>query len=160
VRISCDIGDELAMQNREQQADMPGYRLRCSPYASNPTGELTAELIGFLANSCQSAGLNLEDYYREKGFVPNRDKVGYAGIELSLQDLLGGRNGERYVEVDVAGRELRNLTEPVKPVPGNNIRLTIDVRLQSAAREALKYEINYWNTYLNRISLPAVWLWR
>jgi penicillin-binding protein 2 len=51
----------------------------------------------------------------------------------------------------VAGRELRNLTEPIKAVPGNNIRLTIDTRLQSAAREALVYEINWWNRYLNRI---------
>lgn len=152
VRISCDIGDELAMQIREQQADMPGVSIEVQPVREYPTGELTAELIGFLGPiPANQPGLNLEDYYREKGFVPNRDKVGYAGIELSLQDLLGGRNGERYVEVDVAGRELRNLTEPVKPVPGNNIRLTIDVRLQSAAREALKYEINYWNTYLNRI---------
>ena len=42
-----------------------------------------------------------------------------------------GSNGERFVEVDVAGRELRNLVEPVKPVPGNNVRLTIDLRLQT-----------------------------
>jgi penicillin-binding protein 2 len=53
--------------------------------------------------------------------------------------------------VDVAGRELRNLEEPVKPVPGNNVRLTIDTRLQTAARTALVEEINFWNTYLNRI---------
>jgi len=114
VRISCDIGDELAMQIREQQADMPGVSIEVQPVREYPTGELTAELIGFLGPiPANQPGLNLEDYYREKGFVPNRDKVGYAGIELSLQDLLGGRNGERYVEVDVGGRELRNLTEPV-----------------------------------------------
>lgn len=152
VRIACDISADLAMQIREQQADLPGVTIEIEQVREYPTGELTAEIIGFLGPiPANQPGLNLEDYYREKGFVPNRDKVGYAGVELSLQDLLGGRNGERMVEIDVAGQELRNLTEPIKAVPGNNVRLTIDVRLQTIAREALKYEINYWNTYLNRI---------
>ncbi len=36
------------------------------------------------------------------------------------------------------------------PEPGNNVRLTIDTRLQTAAKTALKSEINFWNTYLGR----------
>ena len=153
VRIMCNIDQELAMQIREQQADMPGVSIEVEPVREYPTGELTAEIIGFLGPvPANQPGLSLEDYYREKGFVPNRDKVGYAGVELSLQDLLGGRNGERLIEVDVAGRELRNLSEVIEPVPGNNIRLTIDLRLQSAAREALKLEIDYWNNWLGRIN--------
>ena len=74
----------------------------------------------------------LEEEYRDLGFVPNRDKVGYAGVEASLNDILAGRNGERIVEVDVAGKEIRDLEPPVEPVPGNNIKLTIDTgfRLQ------------------------------
>ena len=45
----------------------------------------------------------------ELGFIPNRDKVGYAGVESSLNDQLSGKNGTRMVEVDVAGKELRDL---------------------------------------------------
>jgi penicillin-binding protein 2 len=152
VRIACNVDQHLAMRIRERQSDMPGVSVEVEPVREYPTGELTAEIVGFLGPiPANQPGLLLEDYYREKGFVPNRDKVGYAGVELSLQDLLGGRNGERYVEVDVAGRELRNLAEPVKPVPGNNVRLTIDLRMQQASREALKYVINWWNVYFNRI---------
>lgn len=152
VRVACDIDRELAMKIREQQADMPGVSIEIEPVREYPTGELTAEIIGFLGPiPANQPGLLLEDYYRDKGFVPNRDRVGYAGVELSLQDLLGGQNGERYVEIDVAGRELRNLSEPVKPVPGNNVRLTIDLRLQVAARQALIGEIEYWNNWLGRI---------
>ncbi len=137
---------------REQAVDLPGVNIEVEPVRDYPTGELTAEIVGFLGPiPANQPGLNLEDYYREKGFVPGRDKVGYAGIENSLLDVLGGRNGERYVEVDVAGRELRNIYEPVNPVPGNNVRLTIDTRLQSAARQALIGEIDFWNTYFNRI---------
>ena len=111
-----------------------------------PTGELTSEIIGFLGPIPAS----LEDYYTELGFKAGRDKVGYAGIEYELQDLLGGTNGMRVIEVDVAGKEMRDLAEPIDPVPGNNIRLTIDTRLQTAAKTALKSEIDFWNTYLGR----------
>lgn len=152
VRVMCNISADVAMQVREQTADLPGVNVEVEPVREYPTGDLTAEIIGFLGPiPANQPGLNFEDYYRQKGFVPNRDKVGYAGIENSMQDLLGGRNGVRQVEVDVAGRELRNITQPINPVAGNNVRLTIDVRLQTAALEALKYEINSWNTYLNRI---------
>jgi penicillin-binding protein 2 len=152
VRIKCNVDQTTAMQVREQAVDLPGVNIEVEPVRDYPTGELTAEIVGFLGPiPANQPGLNLEDYYREKGFVPGRDKVGYAGIENSLQDVLGGRNGERYVEVDVAGRELRNIYEPVNPVPGNNVRLTIDTRLQSAARQALIGEIDFWNTYFNRI---------
>ncbi len=152
VRIICNIDPEQAMRIRERSADLPGVNIEVEPVRDYPTGELTAEIIGFLGPvPANQPGLLLENYYREKGFIPGRDKVGYAGVELSLQDILGGQNGERYVEVDVAGRELRNLQEPVDPVPGNNVRLTIDTRLQSAARQALIGEINFWNVYFNRI---------
>ena len=55
------------------------------------------------------------------------------------------------IEVDVSGQELRNLVDPVEAVPGNNIQLTIDTRLQSAAQQALIGEIDFWNTYFNEI---------
>ena len=54
----------------------------------------------------------LEQYYREQRFLPGRDKVGYAGIEASMQDELAGRNGKNTVEIDVAGQEMRNIAEP------------------------------------------------
>jgi penicillin-binding protein 2 len=52
--------------------------------------------------------------------------------------------------VDVSGKEIRNVTTPIDPVPGNNIQLTLDTRLQSVAQEALTSEIQYWNTRLGK----------
>ena len=91
-----------------------------------------------------------EEDFKATGLEPNRDKVGYAGLELQYQDLLAGVNGRRTVEVDVAGKELRTLGEPVDPRAGQNMRLTIDTRLQQAATAIMEREINYWNTYLQR----------
>lgn len=147
VRIKCNIDEKTAMIIREKAADWPGVGIEIEPVREYPTGELTSEIIGFLG---PIPALE-EDYYRGLGFVPNRDKVGYAGVESSLQDVLQGRNGERKVEVDVAGKEIRTIGEPVPPTPGQNVRLSIDVRLQNAAKTALISEIDYWNTYLNQV---------
>jgi penicillin-binding protein 2 len=133
VRVKCNIAESIARQIQERSADLPGVSIEVEPVRDYPTGELTAEIIGFLG----PVPANQEGYYREKGFVPGRDKVGYAGVENTLQDILGGTNGERYVEVDVAGKELRELSEPVDAIAGNNVTLTIDIRLQMAARESL-----------------------
>jgi penicillin-binding protein 2 len=51
--------------------------------------------------------------------------------------------------VDVAGQEIRDLEPPIDPIPGNNIELTIDTRLQAAAKAALIGEIQWWNRYFN-----------
>jgi penicillin-binding protein 2 len=96
-----------------------------------------------------------EESWIARGFVPNRDKIGYAGIETSLQDVLAGQNGRRVIQVDVAGKELRNLEPPIASVPGYNITLTIDTRLQAAAEASLIEEMNFWNTYFGRIRISS-----
>jgi penicillin-binding protein 2 len=146
IEILCNVEETLALAVQGKSADWPGVGVSVTPVREYPTGELTSEIIGFLG----PIPATLEEYYNELGFKAGRDKVGYAGIEYELQDDLGGRNGLRVIEVDVAGKEIRDLAEPVDPVPGNNIQLTIDTRLQTAAKTALKAEIDYWNTFLGR----------
>ena len=147
VRVACDIDQETAMIISESSADWPGVEIEIEPIREYPTGELTSEIIGFLG----PIPAVLEEEYRELGFVPIRDKVGYAGVESSLNEDLSGKNGLRVVEVDVAGQRLRDLEPPVDPVSGKNIMLTIDTRLQAAAKGALVGEIEWWNRYFNEI---------
>ena len=146
VRIKCNVDEKTAMTIRQNAKDWPGAGIEVEPVRDYPTGELTSEIIGFLGPIPAS----LEEQYRELGFLPGRDKVGYSGIENDEQDILGGKNGERLVEVDVAGATIRDLEAPISPIPGNNIELTIDTRLQAAAKAAIKGEIDFWNTYLNK----------
>ena len=145
VRIACNVDQETAMIIREKSNDWPGVDIEIEPIREYPTGEMTSEIIGFLGPIPAA----IEEEYRELGFIPDRDKIGYAGIEASLNDILGGRNGQRVVEVDVAGQEIRDLEPPIDPIPGKNIELTIDARLQAAAKTALIGEIQWWNRYFN-----------
>jgi len=143
VKVKCDIDQKVAMMIQEKSMDWPGVGIEIQPIRDYPTGILTANLVGFLG----PVPAKLEDYYIAKGLVPNRDKVGYAGLELQYQDLLAGVNGRRDVQVDVAGQALRDVSPPVSPQPGYSIRLTIDTRLQEAAQSIIQTELNSWNTY-------------
>ena len=143
VKVKCDVDRRVAMVIMEHSSDWPGVGIEIQPIREYPTGSLTANMIGFLG----PVPAALEQDYVQKGLVPNRDKVGYAGLELSYQDLLAGVNGRRVVEIDVAGQEMRDVQPPLTAQPGYSLRLTIDSRLQQAAEEILRTEMKSWNDY-------------
>ena len=151
VKIKCNVSEEIARIVEEKKMDWPGVSVEVEPIRDYPTGSLTSHLIGFLGPIPASQ----EEELKALGFDPNRDKVGYAGVETSLQEILAGRNGLRVVQVDVAGQEIRNLEPPIPAVPGYNVYLTIDTRLQAAAQATLEEEIRYWNTYFGQIRISS-----
>jgi penicillin-binding protein 2 len=141
VKIACDVKQQVALAIQENESNWFGVGVDVVPVRDYPTGSLTASIIGFLGPIPAIE----EDYYRSLGFVPNRDKVGYAGVELSFQNLLAGDNGHRVVEWDIAGQILDDMIPPVSATPGSSIVLTIDTRLQQAVQSILLDEINDWN---------------
>lgn len=143
VKVKCDVSREVAMVIEENAEKWRGVSIEVKPIREYPTGVLTAEIIGFLGPIPAS----LEEYYKELGFVPGEDKVGYSGVEASLQDVLGGTNGYRLVEVDALGQVIRDVEDPVEPIPGQNVQLTIDTRLQIAAKAALEKHLAGWNNW-------------
>jgi penicillin-binding protein 2 len=151
VRIKCNIDRTTAMIIKEEAVDLPGVDIEIESVRDYPTGSLTADIIGFLGPISAAE----EEYYRQRNLVPNRDKVGYAGVERYFQSILSGHNGERLVEVDVGGQILHDVVPPVDPAPGLNLRLTIDSRLQSAAESILVREIDEWNAYYGEMRMNS-----
>jgi penicillin-binding protein 2 len=147
VQVKCDIDQNVAMAIQEKAVDWPGIGIEIQSLRDYPSSSLTANLIGFLGPIPAAQ----EDDFVAKGLVPNRDKVGYAGLELQYQDLLAGRNGRRLVEVDVAGQALRDIDPPILARPGRSIMLTIDTRLQQAAETILRNEMQEWNLYFGEV---------
>jgi penicillin-binding protein 2 len=71
----------------------------------------------------------------EKGVDANykgTDFIGKAGLEASYQDELHGTTGFEQVEIDAAGRGIRTLSR-TPAQPGNNVTLSIDIKLQQVA---------------------------
>lgn len=146
TRLKCNLTKETAMIIEEKKMDWTGIDIEVESVREYPTGGQTAEIIGFLGPIPEV----LLDYYTGLGFVSGRDKVGYMGIENSMQSILAGSNGKRVVEVTVGGEIVRDIEEPVEAVPGADIHLTIDYRLQMAARAALVEQLRYWNEFYMR----------
>jgi penicillin-binding protein 2 len=141
VKILCNVSENMARIGRERLVNWPGVSVQVDPIRDYPTGSLTAHVVGFLG----PIPARLEAEYKQLGFSTQIDKVGYAGVEASLNDVLIGSPGKRVVEVDVAGQQLNNLQPPISPIPGNNVTLTIDTRFQAAAEAAIAEEIDFWN---------------
>jgi penicillin-binding protein 2 len=142
VPVECNVPRDLAMIVQEKAVDWPGINIQITPIRDYPTGVYTADIIGYLGPIPPEK----KQFYVDKGFLANRDKIGYAGIERWFQTDLAGQNGIRKVEMDSGGKIYGDLTEPQTIKPGKNIRLTIDYRLQQAAYSILVDEITYWNS--------------
>lgn len=151
VKIACNIDKTMARLLQEKAVDWPGISIEVEPVRDYPTGSLTANFIGFLG---PISALN-EEYYTERGFVAQRDKVGYAGLERYFEAILSGKPGKRLVEVDVAGKIVRDVIGTISTIPGQNIYTTIDTRLQQAAQSVLLGEIRGWNAYFGEIRLTS-----
>ncbi len=144
VLIECDIDKEIAMVVSENAVYWPGVSIDIEPVRDYPTGDLTSTYIGFLGPIPEI----FAEQYEELGFVTNRDKTGYAGLELFFDEVLRGTNGQRIVEVDVAGKVLRDIDAVQTPEDGLNLTLTIDMRLQQAANAIMEKELNFWELWL------------
>src|SRR5690606_38657764 len=107
----------------EQEAIfMPGVRVIPQPVRNYPSGETTAHIVGFMGP------LPSEDYL-DLGYERD-DRVGWAGVEPSMEEELAGEKGNRRVEVDWTGRERRQNDPTIEPVAGLNLHLTLDLELQ------------------------------
>ena len=143
VKIICNIPETQAQIIQEKAMDWPGISLEIETIRDYPTGSMTANIIGFLGPISSIE----ENYYTERGFVSNRDKIGYAGLERFFESILSGKPGKRLVEVDVGGKIIRDAVPVIAPLPGQNIYTTIDTRLQQAAESILLKELREWNDY-------------
>ncbi|MGH2558990.1 MAG: penicillin-binding protein 2 [Thermomicrobiales bacterium] len=139
VVIKNDVSREVALKLLSNSIYLPGVQLDDTQLTrAYPSGDVMSHLLGY-ASIIQKEDLEDPKNKTEGGtplYLPD-DVIGQAGIERSLEDVLRGQKGGRWVEVDTHGVQQRILGEnPV--VPGKNLKLTIDLELQAAASEALQ----------------------
>ncbi|HEY7241687.1 MAG TPA: penicillin-binding protein 2, partial [Burkholderiales bacterium] len=100
-----------------------------------PYDDLASHVLGYMGRINQAD----QDRLEEEGVDANyrgTDFIGKAGIEASYQNELHGTTGFEHVEIDAAGRGIRTLSRTPSQ-PGNNVALTLDLRLQQVAEQAL-----------------------
>ena len=124
----------------ERRALLPAITLEPRPRRRYPQGAAVAHLIGYVG---EISAADLADSTTWGGYSMGQE-VGRAGIERQYEHLLGGTPGIRYVEVNARGREIGTfaIDEARQPVPGTDIRLTLDLELQRFAHSIFPQERN------------------
>ena len=114
--------------------NLPGVEVRPRLIRSYPLGVSSSHVLGHIGR------ISEDDLLRQK--KQNKDKqyrgfthIGKLGVEESYENLLRGKIGYQHVEVTAGGKMIRELNNSL-PVPGKNIALTIDAKLQKLVEDS------------------------
>jgi penicillin-binding protein 2 len=133
VAIANHLRQDTAFLIAQDAVNLPGIGVVLEPIRDYPSGTLTSQVIGYMGHVPEEQVTE----YEAQGYPANA-QVGLTGLEYSFEKELRGTSGRQTIEVDVNGRKVRTIGEPVPAVPGRNVVSTLDLGLQREAAAALQ----------------------
>ena len=124
IMLKNNLDQQMVTKIEEQRRYMPEVMLSVQPIRNYPYHELAVHALGYVGE--------VSSYEIEQGLFKNISQgslVGKGGLEKSYDKYLRGEDGAFMEEVDVAGNVVKHY-DSVQPVPGKNLKLTIDYELQ------------------------------
>lgn len=124
IMLKNNLDQQMATKIEEQRRYMPEVMLSVQPIRNYPYHELAVHALGYVGE--------VSAYEIEQGLFKNITQgslVGKAGLEKTYDKYLRGEDGAFMEEVDVAGNVVKHY-DSVQPIPGKNLKLTIDYELQ------------------------------
>lgn len=115
-----------------RRREMSELLLQSEPKREYPYGAFASHVLGYL-QEISPEELSTETYKKRR----SGELIGKTGIEKQYEDRLFGTEGKLLEIVNSVGRVMDKVSEE-KPIPGETICLTIDVRLQQIAEEILE----------------------
>lgn len=112
----------------------PGVELKSRLFRHYPLGKQGSHIVGYIGRINDKDLKNLEEANLLSNYKGS-DHIGKSGIEQSYEAVLHGTTGFQQVEIDADGRAVRILSSKA-PIPGNNLILSIDGKLQEIAETA------------------------
>lgn len=133
IEIIDNLSWEQVAAIEVNMPDLPGIFIDVGKRRFYPQGPATAHVIGYVG-SVAKGDQNGDPVLALPGF-----RIGKTGLEKKFDEDLRGEAGTSRVEVNVAGRMVREL-EREDGIPGDDVVLTIDLELQKKAQEFLARE--------------------
>ena len=137
--LAEDVSEEQAAFLRERAEDFPGVDVQESWQRVYRYAPLASSVIGYLGRISEKEWPTL----KANGYLLS-DTLGKAGVEQQYEDNLRGKPGFARFEIDAAGRPLRALEgadNRQEPVAGQDVQLTVDLRIQQYAEQVLDAEL-------------------
>ncbi|WP_304275670.1 penicillin-binding protein 2 [Phascolarctobacterium succinatutens] len=124
ILLKNNLDQQMVTKIEEQRRYMPEVMLSVQPIRNYPYHELAVHALGYVGE--------VSAYEIEQGLFKNITQgslVGKGGLEKTYDKYLRGEDGAFMEEVDVAGNVVKHY-DSVQPIPGKNLKLTIDYELQ------------------------------
>ena len=124
ILLKNNLDQQMVTKIEEQRRYMPEVMLSVQPIRNYPYRELAVHALGYVGE--------VSSYEIEQGLFKNISQgslVGKGGLEKTYDKYLRGEDGAFMEEVDVAGNVVKHY-DSVQPIPGKNLKLTIDYELQ------------------------------
>ena len=131
IKLEKNVSMEKVALVETNALNLPGIYIDVSPVRLYLDGEILAPVIGYTGE------ISKEDIEKSNDKYAYGDVLGKHGLEKFFDAYIRGRRGAELVEVNVHGKEIKNLGK-IDPASGYNMVLTIDSDLQKAAWQALE----------------------
>ncbi len=134
IPVAENLGIEEVAAIEARAIEHPEFAITVSQRRLYKHGGAAAHALGYLAEATP------EQIKAASGVYQVGDWIGQKGVESAYQGLLAGSNGERRVIVDSHGREVAEANR-LEARPGQNLFLTLDLRLQEIAEEYFRERV-------------------
>ena len=130
--LHYDLTEQEIASMAVHRHELPGVEVSAELVRHYPFGHLNAHALGYVGR------INREELQRiDPVNYAGTNYIGKSGVERVYEEVLHGRVGYEHVETNARGRTLRVL-ERENPVPGEDLMVHLDMRLQARAFELLE----------------------
>ena len=129
ITLKEDVDWDILAYLENNKYKFSGIRIEVQPVRVYHYGDLAANIIGYIGS------INKQQLEADtSGVYEGGDLIGKRGLELLREADLRGEKGSRSTEVNARGFEQQQIKN-IAPLPGRDIKLTIDAELQQAAEQ-------------------------
>jgi len=134
IPIRTRLTDSEVAKFTAQRYRFPGVEVKARLFRQYPLGNVASHALGYIGRITERDLKWIEEAERSANYK-GTDHIGKTGLEQHYEFELHGITGYEQVEIDAGGRALRSLKR-IPPVSGNNLRLTLDAKLQEITEKA------------------------
>jgi penicillin-binding protein 2 len=131
--IRTRLTDTEVARFTAQRFRFPGVEIKARLFRQYPFGDLASHVVGYIGRISQKDKDRLEDE-DEEGNYRGTEYIGKLGIEQRYERELHGITGVQEIETSAGGRAVRRLANH-PATPGQNVVLTIDIKLQKMVED-------------------------
>ena len=131
ILLKVNLSEEEVARFSVNRHRFPGVEITAHASRYYPMAGVNAHALGYVGriDADEIQKLDRKDY-------SGTTYIGKVGVEKFYEQDLHGTVGYQHIEINAQGRRLRVL-ESIPPEPGKDVVLTLDVRLQEVALQAL-----------------------